>query len=428
MRTRFLFLLGLLLALAADCRQTGRAAEKYNGGGKDILLQGFHWDSHSGAPDPAGGGKKYWYTILKENAPTVKAAGFTWVWFPPPSDSAAPEGYLPRRWNDLTTEYGTEDQLKDAVQALAPVRAMADTVLNHRVGVATPGFDFESPRFPDWRKAIASDDSSGVGTGAPRTGEKFDAASDLDHTNPDVRAAIKDYLKRLQAVGFRGWRYDVVKGYAARFVAEYNDATTPGFSVGEYFDGDRQKVTDWIDATSGKSTAFDFPTRYLLYDAIRADDYGRLSSVNNGRAVPGGLIGFWPGMAVTFVDNHDTEWRRDDEHRRQGNATRSFPDKTVAMAYAYILTHPGVPCVFWSHYFDWGMYTRERIDKLIKVRKDNGIHSHSSVDLREAKPGLYAAVVDQKVAVKLGSANLSPGDGWQLAVDGDKFAVWVKGP
>ncbi len=253
--------------------------------------------------------------------------------------------------------------------------------------------DFEDPRFPDWRAAVTKDDESGDGTGNSDTGEGYAAARDLDHLNPNVRTAIKNYLKRLQGVGFQGWRYDFVKGFAGKFVAEYNDATGPGFSIGEYFDGDRHKVTNWIDATGGKSTAFDFPTRYLLYDAIRTNDYGRLSSVNNNRAVPGGLIGFWPKMAVTFVDNHDTEWRRDEEHRRQGDGTRHFPDKTVAMAYAYVLTHPGIPCVFWSHYFDWGMYTRERIDKLIKVRKDNGILSRSSAEIKEARPGLYARLI-----------------------------------
>jgi alpha-amylase len=326
----------------------------------------------------------------------------------------------------LDTEYGTEGQLKRAIEGIKPVRAMADVVINHRVGVATVGADFEDPRFPDWKSAVTKDDESGIGTGSPDTGEGYAAGRDLDHTNADVRAAVKNYLKRLQGAGFEGWRYDLVKGYGGRFVAEYNDATAPGLSVGEYFDSDRQKVTDWLDSTGGKSTAFDFPTRYLLFDSIRTADFGRLSSVNQGKAVPGGLIGFWPAMAVTFVDNHDTEWRRDEEHRRQNDATRHFADKTVAMAYAYVLTHPGIPCVFWPHYFDWGSYTRDRIDKLIKVRKDNGLSARSSVDVREAKPGLYAALIDGKVAMKLGSADWSPGDGWQLSVDGDKFAVWVK--
>jgi alpha-amylase len=97
------------------------------------------------------------------------------------------------------------------------------------------------------------------------------------------------------------------------------------------------------------------------------------------------------------------------------------------MGYAYVLTHPGVPCVFWFHYFDGGAYTRERIDKLIKVRKDNGLSARGAVDIKEAKAGLYAAIVDGKVALKLGSNDWSPGKGWVVSVDGDRFAVWVKG-
>ncbi len=401
------------------------AAKTYHGDGRDVLLQGFHWASHAGGVDDRTRSRQSWYAVLRDNAAAIRAAGFTYVWFPPPSDSLAPQGYIPRRWNVLDTAYGTEAELRAAIRALGPVKAMADVVLNHRVGVATAGADFADPPFRDNRAAIAADDESGVGTGSPDTGERHPAGRDLDHTNPDVRAAIEVYLRRLRSVGFRGWRYDLVKGFHGRFVSEYNEASVPGLSVGECFDGDRQKVTDWIDATGGSSTAFDFPTRYLLFEACRDDDYGRLRSVNGGRVVPGGLIGFWPARAVTFVDNHDTEYRR--EHDHAGYGTRHFAGETVAMAYAYSLTHPGIPCVFWSHHFDWGAPTRQRIERLIEVRKANGLHARSAVEIREAGKGLYAAVVDASVAVKLGARHWSPGAGWRLAVDGDRFAVWSRG-
>lgn len=49
-----------------------------------------------------------------------------------------------------------------------------------------------------------------------------------------------------------------------------------------------------------------------------------------------------PDNVVTFVDNHDT------------GSTQALwyldPDD-VGTAYALILTHPGVPCVAWQHYF-----------------------------------------------------------------------------
>jgi alpha-amylase len=410
--------------------QEGRAAappRKYIGDGHDLILQGFHWASHAGVREH-GGARKSWYRILQENAPAIRATGFTWMWFPPPSDSLAPEGYIPRRWNVLNTAYGPEEELRAALRALRPAKVLCDVVLNHRVGAATPGADFQDPAFPDNRAAVVRDDDSGVGTGSHDTGERHPCGRDLDHTNGDVRATIKDYLLRLRQVGFQGWRYDLCKGYDGRFVGEYNDATDPEFSVGEFFDADRQKVTNWLDRTGGKSTAFDFPTRYLLYEATRTDDYGRLRSTNGGRVVPGGLLGYWPSRAVTFVDNHDTEYRRDDEHRSQYNDTRHFAGATVDMAYAYLLTHPGMPCVFWSHYFDWGPATRKRIDTLIRVRRGHGIWARSGVEIREARKGLYAAIIDGRVAVKLGACDWNPGWAWRLAVDGERFAVWTRTP
>jgi alpha-amylase len=396
----------------------------YVGDGTDILLQGFHWDSYRGGYDQQTRERKCWYHIIAENAGAIRSAGFTWVWFPPPSDSLAPQGYIPRRWNHLDSLYGREFDLRTALRALEPVGGLADVVLNHRVGVATSGADFEDPPFPDNHAAITRDDASGVGTGSPGTGESHPAGRNLDHTNQEVRAMVKSYLDRLMTIGFRGWRFDLVKGYDGRFVREYNESTTPGFSVGEFYDTDRQKITNWLDAVAGKSAAFDFPTRYLLYDACSNDDYSRLRSVNAGRTAPAGLIGFWSSRAVTFVDNHDTEYRRDEEHSCHCDGTRHFPGTAVDRAYAYILTHPGIPCVFWSHLFDWGEPTHQRITQLVKLRRATGIHANSIVDIREAGRGLYAAMVDGKVALRLGTHHWRPGSGWRLAVEGAQFSVW----
>jgi alpha-amylase len=278
----------LVVASPTSGAHTAASATSYHGDGRDIGLQGFHWDSHLGVTDPATGTRKSWYRILVENAAAVRTAGFTWVWFPPASDSLAPQGYIPRRWHVLDSAYGTEVELRATIRAMGPVKALADVVLNHRVGVHTAEADFADPAFPDNRAAIAADDESGVGTGNPDTGERHPAGRDLDHTNPGVRAAVTEYLRRLKGVGFRGWRYDLVKGYGGRFVGEYNDASAPDFSVGECFDGDPAQLAGWIDATGGKSTAFDFPTRFLLFDACRRDDYSRLRSRVGGRALPPG--------------------------------------------------------------------------------------------------------------------------------------------
>jgi alpha-amylase len=398
----------------------------YVGEGRDVILQGYHWRSHHGSW-PSNGVKKAWYRIIEENAGRIKHAGFTIVWFPPPSDSASADGYLPRRWNCFQTPYGGEADLRKAISALAPVKCMADVVVNHRAGAHTAGADFEEPSFPDNRRAVTCDDSSGAGLGQPDTGEeRMTAARELDHTNPAVRTAVKQFLDRLKGIGFKGWRYDLVKGYHGRFVAEYNDASLPEFSVGEFFDGNRQKLANWIDQTNGKCAAFDFALRFRLYDACTKSDYSTLRSNNCGHTVPSGLIGYWSSHAVTFVDNHDTEASREADHARDHNDIHPFRDRAIARGYAYILTHPGTPCVFWQHFFDSDEYTRTRVERLLQVRLNSGITAHSKVQIHDARYGLYAATIDGKVAVKLGQDSWSPGHGWQLAVDGEHFAVWTR--
>ena len=46
-----------------------------------------------------------------------------------------------------------------------------------------------------------------------------------------------------------GWRYDLVKGYLGCYTKMYNEAGAGYMSVGEYWDGDYNKVVNWINAT-----------------------------------------------------------------------------------------------------------------------------------------------------------------------------------
>lgn len=52
------------------------------------------------------------------------------MWLPPPSQSVAPQGYLPGRLYDLNTPYGSKDELKALTAALrqAGIKSMADIV------------------------------------------------------------------------------------------------------------------------------------------------------------------------------------------------------------------------------------------------------------------------------------------------------------
>jgi len=66
---------------------------------------------------------------------------------------------------------------------------------------------------------------------------------------------------------------------------------------------------------------------------------------------------------VTFVDNHDT-----------GKEHDKWLTKDFAMAYAYILTHEGTPCVFYPHYY---AVTQHDVD-------DNSLEVTAPVDLQLA--------------------------------------------
>jgi alpha-amylase len=380
--------------------------------GSEVLIQGFNWESKN-----APGG---WYNVVKNQAADLKASKFDMIWMPPPSDAASLDGYLPRQLYNLNSSYGTQAQLIDVINTLHnnDVKVIADIVINHRVGTTGWG-DFTNPTWGCW--AVTSDDEWPSSCGNMDTGAGYNAARDLDHTNQTVRNDIIAWMNWLKnTIGFDGWRYDYVKGYHGSYNQIYNNATNPIISIGELWDylnennpnPHRQQIVDWVNATGGTSTAFDFTTKGILQMAVN-NQYNRLSLNNQ----PPGVIGWWPAKSVTFLDNHDTG---------STQAHWPFPGNKVMIGYAYILTHPGIPMVFWDHFYDWGL--KEQIKTLINIRKDNGLTSTSPLVIQQATSNLYAAIIDNKVAVKLGPGNWSPsGTGWVLKASGTDYAVWDKG-
>ena len=393
----------------------------------DVMFQGFHWFADNYWLHSPGG----WWGEIAARAGDLKAAGITMIWFPP----AGVGSYYQMELYNLHSQWGTKEGLLGAVKAMHAngIKVLADAVLNHRSG--RDGWaDFYSP---DWPTTVILQNDSWPGIpGAPYNGKSpnysegmLDPGSrNIDHRNPLVMKDTLVFLRWLRyTIGFDGWRYDFVNGYAPRHIQTFNEGSQPVFSVGEYWQHDRKVLADWMDGTdsaSGKanaSSAFDYPTHFNVEYAAQSGDYTWLN--DNGK--PSGLIGWWPMKSVTYVENHDTA-PRDPKF----NFTPEYKDQRM-QAYAYIMTHPGIPCVFWPHFFDWGQTYRAQITKLIAIRKAAGLNSVSPVKVLAAGKDLYAAVSTgdkQEVAVKLGSSwgwN-PPGAGWALAASGNNYAVWTR--
>jgi alpha-amylase len=149
----------------------------------------------------------------------------------------------------------------------------------------------------------------------------------------------------------------------------------------------------------------------------------------------------WKNRAVTFLENHDTGYRtKEDGTPEPGHQFDSFANNwQVEQAYAQILTHPGVPSVYWKHYFDWGSDLQNKIRALINARKVAGINAGSQVDLQEnAKySGVYAARITGRsgeLYVRIGGSDQQ----WQPSASGYSdyreyaqgagWKVWVKLP
>ncbi|WDE01026.1 alpha-amylase C-terminal beta-sheet domain-containing protein [Thalassomonas actiniarum] len=409
-------ILAIAVGIAASSAVT-QAATEQDKASSAILLQGFHWHSH----------KTNWYDTIKNQADSVAGLGVSHVWFPPVSDAASDEGYLPRQLNVLDSNYGSEQALTQAIFALKNkgVSAVADVVINHRVGTLDWA-DFTNPAWGSW--AVTCDDEWPGATGDCDTGGGYAAARDVNHVNNTVQADIVTWLNtRLKAVGFEGIRYDYSKGYDPYYAGMYSREVGSNFCVGEVWtdlhydnvDAHRQLLMDYINGTSGECGVFDFTTKGLLNKALENNEYWRLA--NNGS--PAGGIGWWGQKMVTFVDNHDTG---PSESCGSGQQHWPVPCDKVMQGYAYILTHPGIPTIYWAHAFDWNLY--DDIKVLADIRKQQGLSSTSSVSIQAAQTGLYAAIIDDKVAVKIGGSNWSPGgSGWQLAASGSDYAVWTLG-
>jgi len=199
---------------------------------------------------------------------------------------------------------------------------------------------------------------------------------DIDFRNPAVREELKNWGSwYLQEAGFDGVRLDAVKHITPSFYNEWLDhmrSKKPDlFAVGEYWaPGDLPLLLKYIEATQGKMSLFDASLQLNFHTASKSGkDYDMRTIFKDS------LVEVKPELAVTVVDNHDTQPLQ---------ALEAPVEKWFKpLAYALILLREGGhPCVFYpdlygAHYVDKGkdgsdqeifLDKAEHIEKLLVAR------------------------------------------------------------
>lgn len=325
-----------------------------------VLLQGFYFGPGRvhGVPSPQDGDKTipFWWDHLAAQANMLRHAGFTAMWIPPPLKGASgsfSSGYDQFDDYDLgskdqkgtvSTRYGTREQLERCVAVMRAngIDVYVDMVENQRDG-DDGHFNFEyvdafgqpaKGRFPkgpnDFHPHVPED--PGV------FDDRFQFGRDLAPINGEGRhvfnglLAAGDWLTR--ALDVQGFRMDDAKGVSTEFLVALlnHGALAQKFAVSEFFDGNIGLIQNWMNATQHRSAAFDFPLRFMLQTMCNNPGGFDMSSLDHA-----GLSGADPAGSVTFVENHDTD--------------QSSPIvRGKMLAYAYILTAEGYPCVYYRDY------------------------------------------------------------------------------
>lgn len=386
-----------------------------------IMMQYFEWNL------PNDG--QFW-NKLKEDAPHLEEMGVTAVWIPPACKGKEQNdvgygtydlfdlGEFDQK-NTVRTKYGTRQELQEAIKALHEhhVGVYLDAVMNHKAGQTirknswprkwTSRTATRKLRMPTRLKAGPASTfpaaetniptSNGTGTTSPeRTmtharknlhfkimgdGKSWSEGVDEENGNYDyLMFANLDFnhpevVKEMERWGIwvsreldlDGMRLDAIKHINDEFIRKFLAAVRKErgadfYAVGEYWKQDLESLDDYLKEERYKVDLFDVPLHYNMYQASKQGRDYDLSKILDGT-----LVQNHPTLAVTFVDNHDSQW---------GSSLESaVEDWFKPSAYALILLmKEGYPCIFYGDYYGVSgnpPMHRAIIDNLLEIRKNH---------------------------------------------------------
>lgn len=320
--------------------------------GSGVMMQAFYWDV-----EPRG----EWWNVLSDKVSGWADAGVNRIWLPVVSKGASggySMGYDVSDYFDfgnynqhgtVKTRFGSKDELVSLISKAHAndLEVIADIVINHNSG----GGEEYNP-YRDKNTYTLFDETHGNASGMfnrnyedfyPNSVDNyadddlFYPETNLDHHREHVQdwlwkkdSSVAKYYKNVMK--FDGWRFDYVKGYEPWVISEWMKSVG-GFAVGENWDGNGAVLEKWVEETG--ISAFDFACFYKLDESL--DRHHDLTYLGKDM-----LRKTSPDKAVTFVANHDTE--------KDTNTDNNISADNKMKAYAYILTHDGYPCIFYSDY------------------------------------------------------------------------------
>lgn len=167
--------------------------------------------------------------------------------------------------------------------------------------------------------------------------------SDIEFRNPHVREELKRWGEWFyETVKFDGFRLDAIKHMDPQFFNEWLDHLRGKFgrefyTVGEYWSPyDLESILKYIEVTERRMSLFDAPLQANFFKASKENNNFNLCTIFDNT-----LVQNCPELAVTLVENHDTQ------------PLQSLEQTVEAwfrpLAYALILLRQqGYPCVFYT--------------------------------------------------------------------------------
>ena len=374
-------------------------AEKNVGEFNGVMMQWFHWYT-----DDDG---NHW-NKLKIEAANLAKAGITALWLPPAykgMNGATDVGYSTYDLFDLgefdqkgsvRTKYGTKAEYLSAVRECCSygIEIYADAVFNHKMG-ADSQEEFEAVPLDDNNRhhALGSARTIRAWTEFSFPGREnkyskmkwgwqhFDSV-DYNSLEPETRAVwqvkdkplernvdgergnydylmgcdldldhpeVNDELKRwgewtLDTTGAKGFRLDAIKHINSDFFVDWIQhieryAGRDVFVVGEFWTYDINTLCNYASRTGGQMSLFDAPLHFNFHKASESGGHFDMGSILNGT-----LMREAPLLAVTLVENHDTQPLQALES--------PVADWFKPLAYSIILLrNEGYPCIFYPDYY-----------------------------------------------------------------------------